>query len=227
MDQDRDRPPESGSAETVSAPAVTRLFARLDATPLPKRVALALFALLLAFGLRSALSDLAGERAFYIAYCPAIAVVALLLGIYGGVAATLFVVAPTHFSSSGWRIAPNGGFEDAPTLAAALINATIVIFLARMAQICARTQAAHDESFRRNAEQLGHFVEQTPAAMAMFDRDMRYLALRAFSSVVDNASRENASEWAARRGKISCPRGARAWSAGVCARAAVGVAGRR
>jgi two-component system sensor kinase FixL len=40
----------------------------------------------------------------------------------------------------------------------------------------ARAEAEREDLFRLNAEQLGDFVEQTPVAMAMFDRDMRYLA---------------------------------------------------
>ncbi len=156
-----------------------RLFARLALMPLALRVAVSLFALFLAFGLRSALVDLVGERAFYFTYYPAIAVAVLLLGTWGGVAAALLAVASTHSLFGTWRIAAVNGREDTLTLVVFFINATVVIFLARMAQIISHARAEREDLIRLNAEELGHFVEQTPVAMAMFDRDMRYLAVSA------------------------------------------------
>ena len=56
---------------------------------------------------------------------------------------------------------------------------SVYIALARLPPYLARMLRASDELARINAEQFGHFIEQAPAAMAMFDREMRYIAVSA------------------------------------------------
>lgn len=164
---------------SVRGSRVLRFFAALEATPLRWRVAATIAALLLAFGLRSALVDFLGERALYFTFYPAIAFAALLFGTSGGVGAVAFAILATHARIGSWRIASFDRKEDYLILGIFLFNSATLIILARLLQILARERRVREELIHINAEQLGHFVEQAPAAMAMFDRDMRYLAASA------------------------------------------------
>ncbi len=85
----------------------------------------------------------------------------------------------THARIGAWRIAAFDRNEEFLILGVFIFNSATLIVLARLLRILARERQIREDLIRLNAEQLGHFVEQAPAAMAMFDRDLRYLAASA------------------------------------------------
>ena len=168
----------NAQANSRSALAL-RFFAALAALPLHWRIGGAALALIMACGLHYGLMSVFGAHRFYFAFYPAIAIVALLLGSYAAAATALFTAAATHFNLGGGRVAPNNGGMDLLILVVFLFNCAALIFLAELLQGLARARRESEELVRLNAEQLGHFVEQAPAAMAMFDSEMFYLAASA------------------------------------------------
>ncbi len=158
---------------------VLRFFAAVETTPRRWRVAATVIGLVLAFTLRSALTDGLGERAPYFTFYPVIAFAALVLGTSGGVAAVIFAVVATHAPIGAWRINSFDHSGEILILGVFLFNSATLIILAWLLRVLGRERRVREELVRVNAEQLGHFVEQAPAAMAMFDRDMRYIAASA------------------------------------------------
>jgi two-component system sensor kinase FixL len=175
----------SGEKRTPNAHASSRgalalrFFTALTALPLHWRIGGAALALIMACGLRYGLMGVFGEHRFYFAFYPAIAVVALLLGTFAGAATALLAAAAAHFDLGAGRGAPINDGMDFLILVVFLFNCAALIFLAELLQGLARARRESEELVRLNAEQLGHFVEQAPAAMAMFDSDMFYLAASA------------------------------------------------
>ncbi len=129
--------------------------------------------------LRFALTEALGENAVYITFYPAIIVAALAFGLRGGLLAVVVAVAVTHTPLGGVQIASFDRPAAYVFLGVFLFNSATFILLSRLLHRFAVARRESDELIRLNAEQLGHFVEQAPAAMAMFDRDMRYLAASA------------------------------------------------
>ena len=148
----------------------------LARAPLGRRLAicvLVIAASVLARGLLSGvLDDFSGHYLFY----PAIFISASLCGTAGGLAAVALILlfAFSYLEGGAERDAHNlwvlGDF---------LVDAAVYIALARLPPYLARMLRDSDDLARINAEQFGHFIEQAPAAMAMFDREMRYIAVSA------------------------------------------------
>ena len=179
MDQSSGDDRSPGAAVSAGGELAMRFFADLAALPLHWRIGAAALALIAACDLRYGLSGIFGAHMLYFAFYPAIAIAALLLGTYAGAAAVVFTIVFTHFQPGAWRVAPSSGGMDHLILVVFLINSSALIFLIRLMQSLARARRASEDLIRLNAEQFGHFVEQAPAAMAMFDRDMFYLAASA------------------------------------------------
>jgi two-component system sensor kinase FixL len=128
---------------------------------------------------RLALADQFGDRLDHALFYPAMLVSVLLLEAWGVVAVFVLAVAALHAPLFGPPVAPLARLSDILGLAIFTVDSVLLLLLARALEPLSRARAAMDALDRIDAEQLGHFVEQAPAAMAMFDRDMRYLAASA------------------------------------------------
>jgi two-component system sensor kinase FixL len=112
-------------------------------------------------------------RQIYITLSPAVAVAAVFGGVFGGLLAT-FLSALAALALS----------PALPVNAAILghsvffISSAIIIGITKLLRMALQRTAA-DDLLRQSEEQLSAFVEHAPAAMAMFDANMRYLALSA------------------------------------------------
>jgi two-component system sensor kinase FixL len=132
-----------------------------------------------ALAARVALADRLGERPVEALFYPTLAAAVLLLGPWSGVAVFALAVFANHAPLTGAPLAPLSSLPDYLNLAVFAVNSALVLVLARALAALSRERCAVDALDGINAEQLGHFVEQAPASMAMFDRDMRYLAASA------------------------------------------------
>lgn len=160
-------------------PRLLRFLAALADSPLGWRLATPFIVTPIAFALRYYLEPHLGGNAMFVTFYPAIMVSAIVGGLSGGFTAILLSVLFAHARLKGFQIAPFDRTSDEYLEAAFIFNALLIVAFGKMLQVVARTRLESLEIARLNAEQLGHFVEQAPAAMAMFDRDMRYLAASA------------------------------------------------
>ncbi|MBB4198570.1 hypothetical protein CCR94_18730 [Rhodoblastus sphagnicola] len=133
--------------------------------------ALALGAIMARVSLDAAL----GDRLAYALFFPALIAAALLLEASSLV---VVVVVALVVNNSGLVGSPLAG-PDYFRPAVFTFNSAMLLLLARALEGLSRAKNAVDVLDRINAEQMSHFVEQAPASMAMFDRDMRYIAASA------------------------------------------------
>jgi PAS domain S-box-containing protein len=140
------------------------------AQPLAWRLPLALVIVLAALAVRVAFLDVLGGRLVYLTFYPAAAVAALLGGLAGGVLAMVLSAMLCHL-----LIAPLATGADIIGLAAFLVSSLIVAAMSEAVR-ASQTQQAGIEQIRQNEQQIRSFVERVPAAIAMFDTGMRYLA---------------------------------------------------
>ncbi len=164
----------------MDKPSVTSLAARAlefigtcHAKPLAWRLLVALVAVLAALGIRMLLLDALGDRLVYLTFSPAVAIAALLGGFAGGVAATLVAGLVGHL-----LIAPLSTGSDLACLAAFLLSGFIIAAMAEAVRASQTRRASADQT-RQSEQRMRYFVERVPAAIAMFDSNMRYLAASA------------------------------------------------
>jgi PAS domain S-box-containing protein len=141
------------------------------AKPLAWRLAVALAAVFAAIAIRAVFLDVFGDRLAYVTLFPAIAIAALLGGFVTGVLATIAGAVLAHF-----LISPVSSGVDLTGLAAFLASSFLILAMAEAIHI-SRVRIAGQAW--QNAQQMRDFVERVPAAIAMFDTDMRYLAASA------------------------------------------------
>ena len=167
------------AASTVEARALS-FFDSLAATSLGVRVSISVLAVLAALVLVAALPASVNHYAWRDVLYFAVVVSALLCGVAGGLAAgAVFLlfghlgIAAALLSRPVLPVVHSSAYFDF------LFDSAAYIALARLPFLLARARRAGETLLRAEAEQLRYFVEQAPAAMAMFDRDFRYLATSA------------------------------------------------
>ena len=171
--------PQDESAQTLGLRALRHINAILS-LPYLWRVFATLLMLACAFGGRLALSDvLDGKHAVYTLFYPGILAAGLLCNFRAGLLSVAAVAILTHTPFGAHRIAVLDRPADAIGLAAFLIFGFSLVVVGGLLRNLARTRSESEALVRLNAEQLGNFVEQAPVGMAMFDRDIRYLAASA------------------------------------------------
>ncbi len=143
------------------------------------RIALVAALLILSLLLRWRLDALLGDRLVYAPFYPAVLVAGLLGGVPGGLLTLVCVLAATHAPVQGRALAGLSAPADFFALAVFLFNSAMILALVRSLRRMKRAHGLLRAWQRDDDEQLGQFVEQAPAAMAMFDRNMRYLAVSA------------------------------------------------
>ena len=144
--------------------------------PFVWRVGAVLLILAAALSCRLALSHVLGEHSIYVLFYPAILAAGLLCGFRAGLWTVATVAVLVHAPFGSLRIAVLETSADVVGLAAFGVFGFIVVVMGSLLRNFSRVLSDSEELIRLNAEQLGNFVEQEPVAMAMFDRDMRYLA---------------------------------------------------
>ena len=166
MDNDRNGLPARTSANSD----VFALILKFTQWSLAWRLGAAVVAVILGAGVRYFFPGTLEGRLVYITLFPAVAAAAVVGGVTGGVLATFLSAVAAHV-----LIAPLRTNADMLSLAAFFFSCAIIIAITKLLRIALKRIAA-DELIRRSDSQLSQFVEQAPTAMAMFDRDMRYLA---------------------------------------------------
>jgi two-component system sensor kinase FixL len=156
-----------------------RFFEALTGLPLHWRIVAVVLITVAACLLRLAVSEQLGDRLFYFSFYPAIAIGAILLGPWSAVVVVVLAILANQLRLGASSSPPLNDATNQLLLGVFVLNSAVLIFLARLLRSLALARRAGEDLIRINAEQLGHFVEQAPAAMAMFDRDMRYLAASA------------------------------------------------
>ncbi len=155
-------------------------FDSLAATPMAGRAFISVLAVLAALALVAILPASVNYYSWRDIFYSAVLVSALLCGVAGGVAAAVVFLLFGHFGIAAALLSrpvhpvvhPSAYFDF-------LFDSAAYIALARLPFVLARARRASETLVRAEAEQLRHFVEQAPAAMAMFDRDFRYRATSA------------------------------------------------
>jgi two-component system sensor kinase FixL len=162
-----------------SGPRGLRFFEALTGLSLHWRIVAVVLVTLAACLVRLAVSEQLGDRLFYFSFYPAIAVGAVLLGPWSAMIVVVLAILANQLRLGAASSPPLNDATNQLLLGVFILNSAALIFLARLLRSLALARRAGEDLIRINAEQLGHFVEQAPAAMAMFDRDMRYLAASA------------------------------------------------
>ncbi|WP_294540701.1 PAS domain S-box protein [uncultured Rhodoblastus sp.] len=167
-----------------------RFFEGLTGLPLHWRIVASVLVTVAACLVRLAVSQQLGDRLFYFSFYPAIAVTAVLLGSIPAFAVVVLAILANHWRLGAASLPPLNDQTNQLLLGVFILNSMVVIFMARLLFDLARARRAGEDLIRINAEQLGQFVEQAPAAMAMFDRDMHYVAASAQWRLVHRLPRD-------------------------------------
>lgn len=147
------------------------LIARARAMSLPARVLLGLGAAMLAAFIRvEFLAGLLGDRNPYVTFVVTVPLVALLAGSTAGMTTTVFGALLAHILVR-WPAA----MTDYVLLGTFIVSSSIIVGLvAMMHRFYTDAQRSAVEAAR--VEDYSTFITQAPAAIAMFDCEMRYLA---------------------------------------------------
>jgi two-component system sensor kinase FixL len=180
--------PQSGGALGL------RFFEGLTGLPLHWRILASVLVTVAACLIRLAVSDQIGDRSFYFSFYPAIAISAVLLGSFSAVVVVAVAVLANQLRMGAVASPHLNDVTNHLLLGVFILNSIVVIFVARLVFSLAMARRVGEDLIRINAEQLGHFVEQAPAAMAMFDRDMRYIAASALWRASYGLSRDVAGK---------------------------------
>jgi PAS domain S-box-containing protein len=165
-------------AATARLSAVRRIagdafdtIAALQRWPTAWRFAFAIAIVVVAEAIRFTLLGALGERLVYVTLYPAVTVAALVSGLYGGTLATIVAAFLAHL-----LVAPLRDAGDFVGLATFLVSGLVVSAMAEALQ-SARSSLAEVEASKQHELEPRHFIEQAPIAIAMFDREMRYIAV--------------------------------------------------
>ncbi len=155
------------------------MFAAKIAASRAARYGFALAVPLAAFALRLSLSRYFGSGLTYITFSPAVMLAATLGGFIPGLLAT----AVSAVLAGVWILPPEGKFQiaDSTHIIGLAVFVGMGVFMSAVAGLYhkARAKLADYEKVRAkhaSDERLALFVEHAPAAIAMFDTGMRYLA---------------------------------------------------
>ena len=170
---------DSGVAREAGAKAADAWLPWVSNLPRPFRLGVIAAFTLAGFMARPGFADQPGAWMVHALFDPALLAAALLLEAQGVVAVFAFAVVASCTPLFGQPPAPLSGSLDYLSLAVFAFNSAILALVARALERLSRVRGELDALDRLNNEQLSHFIEQAPAAMAMFDRDMRYLAASA------------------------------------------------
>ena len=170
-------------------------FEALEATPLHMKAlacAMVIIAVGFLYGLIPGSVDIfIRDDIFY----PAVVISALLCGVVGGLVAVAVFSIFAHLGLGAMML----GRLDEPVHFAAsfdfLFGAAGYIVLARFPHLLARARHASEAAIRAEVEQLRDFVQQAPAAIAMFDREMHYLGASARWCEARGLDREIGGNW--------------------------------
>jgi PAS domain S-box-containing protein len=163
----------------IAAPTASLADQALDlvgvsrAMPLAWRLLLALVAVVAALAIRFMFLGALGASFAYVTLYPAVAVAALLGGIGAGLLATFLAALLAHLV-----IAPLASGADLLGLAAFLISSSAIFLIAEVVHV-SQVRLAGSHQTRQDEQRMRYFVERVPAAIAMFDTNMRYLAASA------------------------------------------------
>ena len=159
---------------------IAGFFDSLAATPVGVRAFICVFAIVGALVLVETLPAPVDHYAWRDIFYSAIVVSALLCGVAWGAAAAALFLLFGHLGLAAALLSrpvppvvhPSAYFDF-------LFDSAAYIALARLPFLLIRARRSSEALLRAEAEELRHFVEQAPAAMAMFDRDILYLATSA------------------------------------------------
>jgi two-component system, cell cycle sensor histidine kinase and response regulator CckA len=147
-----------------------QFLARSNSRPLAWRLAFAAAAILVATAARLSLAPAVAGHFIAVTFYPAVAIAAMVGGAASGALAILLSVVAI-FLLFGSAVDASLLFGEAVFIG----GAAVIVGMAGLLQ-AGQARLAQAEKTRCSAEQLGQFVAQAPVALAMFDRDLRYVA---------------------------------------------------
>jgi len=155
----------------LSTDRFLRFVGRCNSWPLAWRILAATALVLIATAVRFLLSVEFGSRFIYVSYFPAVSIAAMMTGVAGGAIATLLSVILAHVGyGSQFNVA------DLIRAIGFVAGSSVTIGMARLLHM-GRDRLAASEAARHDEDQLRQFIEQAPVALAMFDEQMRYIAI--------------------------------------------------